>query len=172
MNPFVSGFLKRANEHNLGNEVMQTLSDLFKHNRTTESLYSLADGSKTTGEEAGRFAGHIGNATLGGVGKGALIGGAIGGLHGFGGSKPLSSTLRGATKGALIGGGIEGGRTAYELGDNTRSATLQPFENELEFKKDQLSQEELEKLQGNIKTMKDSPWFQYYYPPSVFGKLK
>lgn len=171
MNSFVKGFLKRANQHGLGDDVLRQLSDFFKYHPSGESLYSLSDSATSTNEEIGNISKHLGGSVFSGAGKGAAAGGVLGLLGGLGSSHPLKKILSGASKGAVLGGALEGGREAYELGNNTRSATLQPFENELNSNPS-LSKEEKETLRHNVEVMKSSPWFEYYYPPRVFQKLK
>lgn len=172
MNHFVNGFLKRANQHGLGDDVLHSLKEFFSHHPSNETLYSLADDAKSTKEEIGNFAKHIGGGALSGVGKGAIAGGSLGLLSSLGGSNPIKRTLAGAGHGAALGGLLEGGLTAYDVGSNTRDATVKPFEEELKYKGDSLPKEDLGRLKYNVQTMKNSPWFEYYFPPRVFEKLK
>lgn len=172
MSPFALGFLKEASHYGVGDQALHDLANFFKHHPTSESLYSLSDDANSTSEEIQNIGKHIGGNAFSGAGRGAAVGGGIGLLSALGSSSPLKKLLSNTSKGALIGGTIEGARTAYELGDNTRSATIQPFESDLKANENNMPREDAERLRKNIQTMKDSPWFEYFYPPRVFQKLQ
>lgn len=189
---FERGFLKRAEEFIPGVVKTGVFSETLNH--ITHSLYphsadsltdvaeriapQIRDSSHKSFREVAEIAKHIG---VHGIAPGA-VGAGVGAISGYATSRKDEDKSAKARKGALIGGAIGFGsgalHDAYNLGDNTRDQLVDSYQEEKQrsqshdqwFKNPGVD-ENTQRIDKNIDSLKKSFWFEYFNPERIDSKL-